>query len=189
MRWTGGHDGGLAGQRLGAKEGFDFFDEVFRLHEAARANLPTSHVPIRRSPNMDPARHERLNIRLRRRVAPHDRVHSGRYCDWTVGSEQGCGSQVIGKTVGHLGHKVRAGGRHKDQIGFTSQTDMPHLRLVLEAEEIFVDGVLGQAGQRQRRDELRTALGQDRHDGRTGVLEPADQDGRLVGRDPAGNDE
>jgi hypothetical protein len=66
---------------------------------------------------------------------------------------------------------------------------MPHLGLVLQVPEAGVDRLLGQSRQGHRRDELRSAGGQDAADARPGLADQPNQLAGLVGRDAAADDQ
>ena len=70
-----------------------------------------------------------------------------------------------------------------------TELDMADLDLVLEVPQRGVDRAFGERAEAHRGDEMLAALGQHRRDRMAGLLEQAHQLERLVGRDPAADDE
>ena len=66
---------------------------------------------------------------------------------------------------------------------------MPDLGLVLEVEQIGEGLLLGEHGERERRDELGAAFGQDRAHGRAPLLQAAHELEALIGGDAAADDQ
>ena len=125
----------------------------------------------------------------RRRMRPHLRVHGGRQKHGPVGGEQNGRGEIVGKSVGELGHQVGGGRRHQHQVGLAGQPDVADILFVLTVEEIGEHVIGGKRADRQRRHEL---LGRVRHhgtDGGAALAQPTDQVERLIGRDAAADDQ
>ncbi len=129
------------------------------------------------------------DIALRRRVLPHAHVHRGHREHRRVGREQQRGGKVVGVPRRHLGDEVGGGGRNDDQVGLARQLDMSHLDLILEVPERGEDLVFGQGGERHRRDEMRSALGQDAAHAHPRLADQPDELARLVSGNPAADDQ
>ena len=80
-------------------------------------------------------------------------------------------------------------GQTRTKSAARRQLDMADLDLVLELPQRGVDLAFGQRAEAHRGDEMLAALGQHRRDLVPGLLEQPHQLERLVGRDPAADDE
>jgi len=128
------------------------------------------------------------------RVGRHDEDrrgvgHRGRQQHRRVGRQQKRRGEIIGMAVSHLRHKVGGGRGHDDEIGRAAELDMTHLSLVGEIEEIGEHLAPRQRRDRKGRDELRPRPRQHRHHLGPALSQASDQVERLVGRDPAADDQ
>ena len=152
-------------------------------------NSPQAMTPSPGPTMRTPSPREDRAIAQRRGMQPHADVHRGREQDALVGGEQQRRGEVVGEALRHLGHEIGGGGRHEDEVGAARQFDMAHLGLIGQREQVVVDALARQAGDRQRRDEL---LGRGRHHGAhrdPALAQAADEVEGLVGRDAAAHDE
>ena len=86
------------------------------------AMRPTPHSPSAVSPSSGPTSStpratQRLDVRARRRVRPHARVHRRRDEHRAAMGERRLGQQVVGEPVGELRERVRRAGRDDEQVG------------------------------------------------------------------------
>ena len=88
-----------------------------------------------------------------------------------------------------LASRSAVAGRDHDQIGLPAQFDMAHFRFVGQREQVFINLFAAQAGERQRRHELRAGLGQNRPHLDLRAAQQADQFQALVGGDAAADDQ
>ena len=122
-------------------------------------------------------------------MRPHFRVHGRRHQHGLVGRQQHRGGEIVGKTVGELGHQVGGSGRDDDEVGLAGKPDMADILLVLAVEQLGEDVVGGQRADRQRRDEMLRSVGHDGAHRGAALAQPADQVERLVGGDAAADDQ
>jgi hypothetical protein len=91
--------------------------------------------------------------------------------------------------TGHAGEE-RGGGRGDDeQVGLAREPDVADLGLVGEREQLGVDLVAAERGQRERGHELRRGAGQHDPEREAAVAAAPDQLQALVGGDAAADDE
>ena len=165
-------------------------DDLERLRHAARARFALlRHLARIGTDDRDAVGDKLREIAPRRRMAPHARIHGGRDQHRLVGREQHRRGEVVRMAARHLGHQVGGRGRHHDDIGVAGEPDMADVELGARIEQVDI-GVLARDGaRRQRRDEfLRGLRHHDAHRG-AALPEAPDQVERLVGRDPAADDE
>ena len=93
---------------------------------------------------------------------PHADIHGGRYKHLLFGGKKDGRGEVGGLPVRHLGEKIGGRRRHDDEIGLARETNMANLGLVLEVEQIGEGLLLGEHGERKRRDEFGAAVREDR---------------------------
>ena len=160
-------------------------EDMFRLGHAAGAEFAAGHVTLLRADPLDAVAAQERKVALRRRVVPHPHIHRRRDQHLLVGRHQQGRGQIIRMSARHLRHQIRRGGRHHHQIGIARQLDMAHLRLSRQVEQIAMHILARQCRDRKRRHEFLGCAGQDRHDPKPFALEVADQCQRLVGGDPA----
>ncbi len=92
-------------------------------------------------------------------------------------------------TIRHLGHQVGGRGRDHDEIGVARKPDVADIELARRIEQIRERALARDRAHRHRRDELLRGLGHHDAHRDAALAQPADQVERLVGRDPAGDDE
>ncbi len=137
-------------------------EDLHRLGHAAAADLAAGEIARGGADLVDAAGSKRRDIRLRCRVLPHHGVHGWGDQHGLVGGEQRGGSKIVGDAMGQLGDQIGARRRDDHEIGLPRQADMAHLAFIGEREEFLIDPVLAEGRNRQRRDELGPAFGQDR---------------------------
>ena len=147
--------------------------------------LATGHLAVIGPHHQHTIAGQRGEVPHRRGMLPHAHIH--RRCDQhtRIGGHQQRGGEIIGNTVGHLGHQVGRCRGHDDQIGRPAELDMAHLGLVGQIEKIAIDLFGGQGRSRQRRHEFLRRPGQDRHDTCPAATQFAHQVQRPVGRNAA----
>jgi len=106
-----------------------------------------------------------------------------------IGGQQHGGSEIVGQSIGELGHEIGSRRCHDNQVGVAGEADVSDILLVLAIEDVGEDVVGRQRADRKRRHELPRGFSHHRTHGRAALLEPADQVERLIGRDAAGDDE
>jgi hypothetical protein len=153
------------------------------------AGLAAGHVTSVRPDEADAVGLEGRHVAAGRGMGPHHRVHGGCGEHGLVGGEQGGRGEVVGMAVRHLGQKVGRGRGHDHEIGLAGQPDMAHFGLVGERKEVGVDLLLGEAGDRERGDELAAGASQNHPKGEAPLAAPPDKLEHLVGRDAAADDE
>ncbi len=190
LGWAGGDQDMPAGERAGAAErGLDRGQDRLGLGQAPRAIFAARHFAFVGLEDGDAVLPEPRDVAPGRRMLPHPHVHRRRGEHPFVGGEKEGGREVVGDPRRHLGEEI--GGRWTDdhQIGLAAQLDMPHLDFVLEVPETGVDRLLGQGRERHRRHEPLAARGQHAAHAPAGLADQPNQLARLIGRDPAADDE
>jgi len=122
-------------------------------------------------------------------MLPHADVHCRRGEYGLVGCQQQRRCEIVSNACRHFGHQVRRRRCYDNQIGFTAKLDMAHFGFVLQIPQVGVDRLLTECRQRHRRDEMRTACGQDATHSCVRFAEKADQLTRLVRGNAAADDE
>ena len=173
----------------GRQHVLDRRDDLVRLGHAPEPGLAAGHVAGIRPDQAHPVGLHLGDAAPGRGMLPHRRVHRGRDQDGLVGGQERGRRQVIGETMRHLGDQI--GGRRgdHDQVRLARQADMADLGLVGQREQVGEHPLPGQAGHRERGDELGAGAGQDAAHAKLALAQSADQLQRLVGGDPAGNDQ
>ena len=159
------------------------------LGQAAIAEFAAGHRALIGVKHGHTGRGEQFDIALGRLVLPHPHIHGGHGHHRLVGGEDQRGGKIIGNPARHLGKQIGGRRAHHHQISLAAQLDMTHLGLVLEVEQVGVDLVLAQCGERHRGDELLAALGNDAGDLAAALADQAHQLAGLVGCDAAAHDQ
>ena len=190
-RRAGGDEGVESREAFGGRRerGFDLAHDGENFGQAARSELAARHRADIRLDDAHTVGAQAGDIALSRRVFPHPHVHRRHHQHWLVGGEQRCGREVVRNPSSRLGHQVRSGGANDDKIGRPRQLDMAHLGLVGEIEQLRIDLLAREGGDRQGRDKLGAGLGQDRTRGNGAPAELADQLKALIGGNTAADDQ
>ncbi len=154
-------------------------EAAFVLGERARIGPDPPHA----------ARFQGFHVRDGGIVAPHAVVHRGGHQHRLVGGEQHRRGEIVGDALRHFGEDIRRRRGHDEQIGLLREPQMAHLRLVGQRKDVGINLLMAERRDRQRRHELRPAFGQDAAHRAAALAQPPDQLQRLVGRDPAGDDQ
>ena len=162
----------------GAEHGLDAGEDLLGLGHAPDALFPLGELAFGRADELDPARAERCDVLLRRRMEPHARVHRRRDQHGAGMGENRLGEHVVGEAVRHARERVRRQRRDDEQI------PAPEMRI----------RILARRPSRERReglgrDEAPRGGGQDRFHLVPGPDEQANERAGLVGRNPAGDSE
>ena len=177
-RAAGGDEHALAGEAPRREQLPDPRGDLVGLGHPADAPLALGRLALVGPDELDAARRQRLDVRARRRVRPHARVHRGRDEHGPAVGERRLGEHVVGEPVGELRERVRRARRDDEQVG---------ARQVLV--EIVAGGPAGERGEGLGADEPLGA-GRDERDHVVPALdEQARQLAGLVGGDPAGDAE
>ena len=171
------------------KAGKRSFDNEVRLAEPACTFLAAGHVAGGRPDKGDAACPKPCEILLCRRMAPHRRVHCRCHQHRCRGRKEDRRRKVVRKPVRRARHQVRCRRRHQHEIGFAGEADMSHLGLVGQREQVRIGFFAGQGGQAERGDELPRPGGHHAGNGNIVVLQPPRHFQRLVGGDPAADDQ
>ncbi len=168
---------------------FDCRDDRLRLGHAARPIFAACHLALVGSDEANSVLAERGEISSRRRMLPHPHIHGGRREHRLVGGKDHGRGEIGREPLRHLGEKIGGRGRNDDEVGLARETDMSDLGLVLEVEELGESLLPREHGERKRRDERSTALGQDRAHRSAPLLQAAHEIEALIGGDAAANDQ
>ena len=168
----------------------DGLGDLHRLRHAADAGFAgLRHFAGIGTDQRHPVAHQLRDIAPGRGVAPHQRVH--RRCQQyrPVGGQQDRGGEVIGMTACHLCHQIGGRRRHHNEIAIARQPDMADVEFARRVEQAGIGAGVGERAGGQRRDELLRGIGQDAAHNKAPLLKPANQIERLIGRDPAANNQ
>ncbi len=175
-----GDEDALPGERAVRRdeERLDPGQDLLRLGHAPDSLLALGELAGDGTDELDAARAEGRDVRLRRCVAPHPRVHGRRDEHGTRMRERRLGQDVVGEALRQTRERVRSQRRDDEEV---------------EATEVRVR-VVGRRPARQRRERLGgdEALGARGEHGVHFMAAPDEQPYQragLVGRDPAGDSE
>ena len=87
--------------------------------------------------------------------------------------------------MGRLGHQIGSGRSHHDQIGRARQFDVPHRGFIGQREQILVNLVARQTGQRERGHKFAARSGQNDPNRTTLFFDQPDQFEAFISRDTA----
>lgn len=190
MRRPAGDQDMLAGQRLRPRQHRrDGRQDDGRLGQPPGAELVARHGPLIGTDDRNAASPQRGHVRLGGRMAPHPHIHRRRHQHRLVGGEKHGGGEVVGQPGRHLGQQVGTCRHHDQKISRPRKLDVPHLVLIGQREDILEHLVLADRLQRQRRHELRPALGQHTGHLAAGLTDQPDQLDRLERGNPAADDQ
>ena len=99
-----------AGERARREQLLDPRGDLDRLGQAADAPLALRHLAFVRPDELDAALAQRRDVRPRRRMRPHARVHGGRDEHRPAMGERRLGEHVVGDPVRELRERVRGAG-------------------------------------------------------------------------------
>ena len=122
-------------------------------------------------------------------MRPHHQIHRRGDQHRLVGGEQSRRREIVGEPRRHPRDQIGGRRRDDDEIGLARQADMAHLALVGQRQEVVIDLVLAERGDRERRHELLRRRGHDAAHRGAALAQPADQVEALIGGDPAGDDQ
>ena len=157
---------------------FDAREDLLGLGHPPDALLALCELTLGRPDELDSALAQRRDVRLRRRMEPHARVHRRRDEHRPRVGEHRLREHVVGETVRHARERVRRERRDDEQV------PVPEMGI----------GILARRSPRERdeglaRDEPLCARGENRLDLVSRPHEQADERACLVGRYPAGDAE
>ena len=70
-------------------------------------------------------------------------------------------ARSLAMALRRLGEEIGGGRGDDDEVGLPAQFDVAHFRFIGQREQILIDLVAAQAGERKRRDELCAGLGEN----------------------------
>ena len=171
----------------------NFAPDSERLGQPSGAELAAGHRAFVGLKHSDAALPQEGDVAHRGGMLPHPHIHRRHGQNRLVSCQQQGGGKIVGNPARHLGEQVCSRRADDHQVGLPRELDMPHLDLVLEVPQGGVHRIFAERGQRQRGDELRTAVGQ--HAGylaghaADALADQAHKLAGLVGRDAATNDQ
>ncbi len=112
-----GDEHAATGQRPGSEQLRDARRDLLRLRHAADAPLAFRHLSFVRADELDAPGDERLDVRARRSVRPHARVHRRRDEHRAAMRECRLGEDIVGDAVRELRERVRGARRNDQQVG------------------------------------------------------------------------
>ena len=174
---------------IAGKAAEDRSKDCFGFSHPARSELTAGHSPLIGSDEGDAVSCERRQISLRSRVIPHAHIHRRGHENRLVGGQQDRSGQVIRQAVCAPGDQIGCGRGDDHQVGGPRELNVTHFCFVGQGKEVGVNLVLGQGGERQWGDELRSGAGQNRPHGHAGAPQQSGQFQTLVGGDTAPDDE
>ena len=160
-------------------------DNVRHLGKPAGAFLAAGHIAVGGPCRRDPASPEPRQIFLCRRMPPHRVIHRRRHHHRRGGRQQDGRRQVIGKPARGARDQVRGCRHDQHEIRLAGKSDMTHLGLVGQREQLGKDFLAGQRRQAQRSDEFACGPGHDSGHADIVVLKAPRHFQRLVGGDAA----
>ena len=189
-QWRIGGEIGLALERIGrAEHPLDRREDRLGLGQAAGAKFAARHLALVRLHHRNAIRAKPRDVAPGRGVKPHPHVHRRRGEHRLVGGEEQRGGELVGEAGGHLRHQIGRRRRDHHQVRLAAELDMAHLGLVLEIPQRGIDLFLGERGERHRSHEMLAAAGQHAAHPHPRLADQPDELARLVGRDPAADDE
>ena len=196
MRRARGDDHALAGERTRRfrlrQQAFDGGDDLQRLRHAPDAVLRRARPSRLHSgrPAMTPSRGELRDVALRRRVAPHPRVHRRRQQDFLVGGEQHGGGEIVGMAAARAspsGRRWRAP-RRSDPLRATRRI-CPTSNSLCGSNRSVKTLSPEIAPADKRRDEFLRRRGHHHAHRHAALAQAADQVERFIGGDAAADDQ
>ena len=164
-------------------------EDRFGLEETAEAHVPAREAALGGAGEADAPFAQQGDVRLRRRVRPHLRVHRRRDEYGRGRGERGERDHVVGHAVRESRDRGGAGGRDQHRSGGASERDVLFRGLRLRVEHIGDDGAQRQAAKGQRRHELLCGAGENDVDEGARLRELARDVSGLVARDAAADAE
>ena len=168
---------------------FESVGDLVRLGQPSGAELRLGHGALVGTDHRDAVRLQGREVALRGRVLPHPHVHGRGDQDRQGGGEQHCRGEIRRVAGRHPRHQVGGGRRHHDRVGVPREPDMADIGLALPVEQVGMRPLPRERGGRQRRDEFLGRVGEQRAHLRPALAQAPDQVERLVGGDPAADDQ
>ena len=114
----------------GGQAGICISDNIHWLSKSALADFPACCIPTCRGDHRHPSFLQGCKIILCRLMRPHYRVHCRGYHYRRLCSQTDGGGKIICQTMRHFSNKMCCCRHDQQQICFTRQPDMSHLRFI-----------------------------------------------------------
>ena len=156
-----------------------------RLGHATWPKFTAGHVALIGADKDDTVALKGGEVSLGGRMIPHAYIHGRGHEDRLVGSQQNRRCEVIGQTLGGLGHEVSGGWGDNHKISGPGQLDMTHFSFIRQAEKVRMDRVFRQGREGQGGDKLCPCRGQNDPNICPRLSEKSNEFKALIGGDPA----